>query len=449
MAMYLKITDGTTTIDLLGNDATNSFNLLAAAWAPNVAKRKRGKLSGNWAEDVVESMPLYVQSSADAATILANLDILAALLDQAQRWSDGESVAPVTIRYSPNSDSSYLETVILGPADSGGVGLPPTFSDDLYQNVVDGVRLNFKRRGLWLGAEETVSGSDTSSGNPDVVTRNFASSVTINSPVDFSIEFTTASLPTQPYADLAVVVTNDVSNIVTIEGESLTKRDASGGSVANTADADASGGSVKRFNGGNGGYYNTSVNSARQISAIISGRNNSATTAAILKLQAATISWGAYIDGPPVVVDTSTTDPRIIVMPLLSLPETIARISIDVVCASFDIDYIVLVNMDSPANTRIVTSPAAATDENGIKTWFFNRALTDCKPLVKNTNSAGTEADYPPWYGVQGTYLAGDEISIAVAGVNAGKFFLANAGGTEANFKIANVTRRPAYLVPQ
>lgn len=164
MAMYLKITDGTTTIDLLGNDATNSFNLLAGAWAPNVARRKQGKLSGQWAEDVVESMPLYVQSDTDAATILANLDTLAALLDQAQRWNDGESVAAVTIRYSPNSDTDYLETVILGPSGNG-VELPPTFSDDLYQNAVDGVRLNFKRRGEWLGAEESDTASAITPGN--------------------------------------------------------------------------------------------------------------------------------------------------------------------------------------------------------------------------------------------------------------------------------------------
>lgn len=186
--MYLKITDGTTTLDLLGNDSTNSFNLLASQWAPDVAKR--GQASQRFG-DVNEALPLYAKSDADAATVLANLDILATLMDQAQRWALGENVDPVVIRYSPNSDLVYLQAVILGPPDEGaGLVLPETFSDDLFQKTVDGIVLQFKRRGLWLGAEESQVSSSAAE-NPVVNTATFTGgALTVPSPVKLDIEFT-------------------------------------------------------------------------------------------------------------------------------------------------------------------------------------------------------------------------------------------------------------------
>lgn len=155
MPMYLKITDGTTTFDLLGGDAVNGFNLEAEKWAPNVAERlPNGNIS-----DVLEEISLYVSSTSDADTVLANIDALAKLIDQAARWAKGEAnVAPVLIQYSPNSASVYLEAAILGPPEgAGGVALPSSFVDKLYQNVVDSVVLQFRRRGRWLGPEETAT----------------------------------------------------------------------------------------------------------------------------------------------------------------------------------------------------------------------------------------------------------------------------------------------------
>jgi hypothetical protein len=451
MAVYLKITDGTTTIDLLGNDATNSFNLIEGSWAPNVARRKRSQMGGgSWAEDVVEALPLYAKSDTSAATVLANIDALAALMDQAQRWALGEAVDPVILRYSPNSSTVYVQAVILGPPDNAqAVVLPPTFTDDLHQNdVVKGVTLQFKRRGLWHATQTTVAGSDTSTVTPDTTTRTFAAAVTNPSPTDFSIEFTSASSPTAPYANLVVAVTDDANNIVIVPGENLTKRDSAGGPVTTTADAAARGGNVKRFNGGNGGYYDTSVNSAKRIIAILSCRNNSTTTPVTVKLQAASVSWGAFNSGKQITVDTSTTNPRVVILPMVALPEAISRVCIDVSGASFDIDDAVFINVDS-IGTRVLTSVAAAANENGIKTWFLNRSLTDPIPLVKNTNSAGSQTDYTPWYGDRNIYLSGDEISVMVMGINSSNFYLTTGGSTAASYKLADVSRLPVYLVPR
>lgn len=449
MAMYLKITDGTTTIDLLGNDATNSFNLLAASWAPNVAQRKRNQLGGNWAEDVEESIPLYAQSSSSAATVLANLDTLAALLDQARRWSEGEKVSPVILRYSPNSDTDYLEAVILGPPDNGsGVVLPPTFSDDLWKKTVDGVTLNFKRRGLWIDSTAVTTTSTTSSGNPAKVSRTFASSVPLPSPVDFSIEFTSAPLPTSPYNQIALVVTNDADNIVIVQGESLTKRDATGGSVGNVSVSGSYGGSVKSFTGGNGGYYDTSVNSARRVGAIMVAANTSTTIAATVRLQAASASWGGYTNGATVNIDASTTAPRVFFLPPVTLQETVSRVCIDVAAIGLQVDYLMFINMDSP-ETKILSSSAAADDNTGLKTWFQQRILNDAKPLIKNTNSAGSQTTYTPWYGDRGVFLSGNEIAVGICGVNGGQWLLKDAGATTTNFKLDNVSRLRAHLVPQ
>lgn len=161
MAMYFKLTDGTTTFDLLNGD----IRLLTNSWAPAVAGRRRDVLAGSPFTDVLERVPNLYVSSTNVATALAAIESLANLLDQAARWQRGENVAPVVVQYSPNSAVNYLEAAVLGPPEGQpAVILPPNFVDDLYQNVIDGITLQFVRRGQWLDGEVPLSGETVMQG---------------------------------------------------------------------------------------------------------------------------------------------------------------------------------------------------------------------------------------------------------------------------------------------
>lgn len=464
MAMYLKITDGTTTIDLLGNDATNNFNLLAASWAPNVAKRKQGKLSGQWAEDVVESIPLYVQSDTDAATILANLNTLAALLDQAQRWNDGENVAAVTIRYSPNSDTNYLETVILGPSGNG-VELPPTFSDDLYQNAVDGVRLNFKRRGAWYGARvQTSSPTDTSSGNPDLISLTWGTDVALPSPVEFDVDFLASSAFTTQQKSV-FFISNDTSRIVVREGESADVESVSnaafdiypGDYYSTVSVTGASGGSVAQTTSGGTslGFVLDTPFPAGHVAVWALIKKVGGSGACPLSVS---YSNFAEISGPSFAVariiegSHGQTVPAIAGNPDLyfcgsvSSPDGIEYLQLNLnatAAATVQIDYLIFQMIDSSSDhTFVITNePFSGTTTATVK--LNHDPVVDRKPFL-----LGFRDSQPSWSGNLSVNLSGDTIALLVAGVNKSGSWVIYSGN-EANVRLKNCYRRPAYLVPR
>lgn len=164
--MILKLTDGTTTLDLM--DITN-YGVPYDTWTPKVARRRRSQMSGDGPyENVVEEIPLHVRG-ASAAAALANLTALAEMLDQAERWSLGEDVTAVWLQYRPtNSAGDILQAVVVGAAsDLPLLTLSPRVNDAANYEI-DGVTLLLERRGLWLaqssanlasnGSFETFSG---------------------------------------------------------------------------------------------------------------------------------------------------------------------------------------------------------------------------------------------------------------------------------------------------
>lgn len=457
MAMYLKITDGTTTIDLLGNDTTNSFNLLAGAWAPNVARRKRSQMGGgSWAEDVVEALPLYAQSDTSAATILANLDTLAALMDQAQRWALGEAVDPVILRYSPNSDSVYLQAVILGPPDSGqAVVLPPTFSDDLYQKVVDGVTLQFKRRGLWLGAEE----SDTSStvDNGEIMTMSLTA-VTEPSPTVLKLgklNYTTG--PNQTFGGF-VILAKASSDFSIINAEGL----------ANGAFTSVSGSSNLARNTNilrytptvttevSTAFSSTLSFSPPKLGVFINARNSSSTESFTVWPRYQRTGKTTNEFSKKTTIPAGATDPKWYYLGTEGLGSILQVLALYATVTSttgtplLEIDTIVLVNMD---NATVVT-----LHEGTIQNWttadtliyFDHRLLSKPMPEVYLLDNSTTTAkiDYdgvPSFFTKAATVVA---------------LYLSTGGDVSTHWRRSNdssavmsvyatVTRTAAYLVPR
>ena len=445
MAMYLKITDGTTTVDLLGNDAANSFNLLLGSWGPAVAKRKRSQLGGNWAEDVVETIPLYVQSTTSAETVLANIETLTALIDQARRWALGEAVDPVIIRYSPNSDSVYLQAAILGPPDDGpAVVLPPTFVDDLYQNVVDGVTLQFKRRGLWLGAEETRSRTASTSYNPGVLTPS--SAFTLDMATPSPIKLTLGLTDVFPAAEGMLLIAKSSSYVSLIQGESF----GGGTNYASASDSGASGGNVGRYTPNDtnsnliSGFTITINSNVRLVSVVASLKNRSSTVS--YKIRAVI---GSQLS-PWKIIDTTDNNPQVISFGIISSTQAITTMSFYIQAStggsasdSLDIDVIGVVALDDSVGRTISVE---SLNDAAINLVYDHRLLTSPTPLAYGLNGATVTGR--PDKGV--VNLSGVGTSLAVLPIiNSGaNWRLLNSSSSLQTIGMTAV-RRPAYLVPK
>src|SRR4051794_5966182 len=84
--MALKVTDGTTTVNLIYHSVSNPGYQLAQDWAPQIAPLRRSELGGHGPYDtVVEEIPIRVFGSS-AADAYSKAETLNRLLDQTERW---------------------------------------------------------------------------------------------------------------------------------------------------------------------------------------------------------------------------------------------------------------------------------------------------------------------------------------------------------------------------
>lgn len=474
MAMYLKITNGTTTLDLLGGSATNSFNLLADEWGPTVARRSERSLGGDVYETAVEQIPLYVQSDTDAATVLANIEALAALIDQAQVWRDGGDVAAVRIQYSPNSDTDYLECVILGPPDGEpGVVLPPNFTSDLWQNAVDGVVLQFERRGLWLGEAETQD--DLTNTTDAVVALTFADSLANPSPVSVEvISDDVGSSHTGLVGFLAVSDLDDGINVASTYGS---------GSAGSTVS------SVRSFGGDcreitpssvttytvnldlDGGAITLNPLRPELFDIFLVGRNLSDTvtyqvTAQLIgSVSTLTGDLGKARTIPTGGSGFSDQSAFVLRLGTLGCASSLSRIQLKLVPSETDtdtlqIDYAIACKL----GTQLIEFPRV-TELSAVKTLRVIQGQLDGDGVGTGTATtsqvqARAESVYysdsavrfPTAYGNKSLWMQGDTVQVCLFGWAAGRTISSTAYSNVTDFLISrSITagRRPGYLVPR
>jgi hypothetical protein len=464
MAMYLKITDGTTTIDLLGNVAATDFHLLADAYAPAVATRRRSQLGGILWEDVQENIPLRVKSSTNLATLLGNIETLNALIDQAGRWSDTGEGDPVIMRFSLTSDTTYKEAVILGPPPGQPAIILPeslTMKPLLDANTVVFLTLSFIRRGQWLGSE--ADDASTSTSNPGVMTCSLAAA-DILSPTRLELtNFTGAT-----YGGAFMLLTDDADklDVFTMSAETATgyttlsdsaKRPFQGTNALRYAPPDT------EFN--RSGEYDISsllLSTTKKMAVFMSFRRNSSNMEAVARVRVRPVT-GGYNTLSAITtqaVPLNETAPTWYFMGFVNLPITLGdatsvqlavEIKTDNTVSSVDIDACALMDMSNEQSQALYLP---ASDAQGLNATLYidHRALTKPTPIAYVGSSL--ELSVP----VRGnTYLntKGTEVAGMILGTNADTsgpgyqyWCLVNAAG----IKLSNVlttARRPGYLVPQ
>jgi hypothetical protein len=354
----LKISDGTTTVDFI--TANSGYRI--TAWSPSVAKRRNGMLGGRGSyEDVVEEMEITIYTS----TALAKLETLMHLMDQAERWSQGENVTAVLFHYQPTAGSSELKATILGPAGPGEamVELPPNFADSPTVETIDPVRIRFKRLGMWLGA--AVTSTSSSAQHPTALTMSGLTDVKIESPVLLKLNALTTDSTVVGnsfiLATCAATTTAATQRLVILDAE-----DWASGAYTSVVDSTnkARGSDVLRYTpaGTTPASVSRSITSSvdqdvRRWGIFLNYRNNSGTTSFKVKIGLIDSFSGNLTYTPELIIAAGVSTPRWTFMGAVSLnnPLAVLWITIEASAASgsMDIDTIALLSLDKPTDKAI------------------------------------------------------------------------------------------------
>lgn len=447
MFQYLALTDGTTIINL-----TDNINYALVGYAPVVAPLRDSELGGSGPYEDVPEQIVFHAIGCTAAVAYAAAKAVNDLLDQAQRWWRGENVSAVRLLIqAQGSTLDPLQVAVKGraPGAPPNLALPATWNATSLRYVIQGITIQFVRRGQLISTDSAPAAS-ASAAAPAIHSVTFSDNQTLSSPAKVTIGGL-SSLAAAFSGFLAI--TDSASDMALIEAESLAFPANSWNSVA---DATARGGNILRW-ARNSTSFTASASTggttvaARTYAVYATVRNNSATMAFLLRLA---VKVGVYTySTTPVPIDTSTTNPRVILLGIVVLPEYTAvtnhGFAIEAAQAAsgaghtIDIDTLLVVNLDDEMSRVIAISNFALTGGTSL--------IVDDQILTKPVPSVGDTAQVPPYYTAYGGVLP-----LASKGTSMAACLFATQG---ANWLIKNTTpatvqtnltavRHTAYLVP-
>ncbi len=364
MAQILKISDGATTVDFMATP--DVYRVIS--WVPAVAHRKTGVTGGRGSyADVVEEMVI----SITAADPLPHLETLIGLFDQAQRWERGEPVAAVLLHYQATSGGEELKSAIRGAAgdDVPMVELPPNLLLSQVTGILDNVRLVFRRSGLWLGAEETVTASAVGNG-VTTATALYTAAAAVESPIRLAMTGLVENISHVANSYIlmtgAATATEAAKRLVTIHAEDLTNSGLF--TVETDTDNNAITGNILRFqHSGPDGWATSATetvssvvsSNVRRWAIFVNWRNNSATTNFQVRFQ----FYAGAAELPPsqsLIIPAGITDPQWSFVSTVSLPplSPLTALLMEVLASdtsgTIDFDTIVLMAADNPATDCVV-----------------------------------------------------------------------------------------------
>lgn len=463
MAVYLTLTGvehvAGNEIDL-NEDSTGNIALLDG-WRPKVPNRIMGVMGNRLPyPNLFEPIPLRVfGSSVDA--VLGKLHDLAVAVDQANRWKAEENVTAVILNYRPDGSTmtNPAQATVFGSPDSVGeiLNLPITFNEMLRAYEANPITLNLERLGVWLGDEESENTSVTST-NPEIETTSTFSDVPdLNSPVDIDVDgFSTSH--TADGSDGFLFIADASNKLQLIEGEAEASRTAPGaGTILDQAITAASGGNVIRCVPGALGDYEINYNlssfndGVRAVEIVAVLANNSSSISWDVWAE---LTWSAYnrTSGRHKLIDTSTTDPRILSLGIFTAEESIDGFTIyasptgtGTSAHALDIDYLIVIARDEGCN--VIAFDELNVGNPGVFEVRHN-LLSRPRPYAR-INLVSSVYKYQKASGNLITINSESTITFLIAGVTTGgRWTLTDSSGTKFTFTYT-AKRRPAYLVPQ
>lgn len=214
----LELTNGTTTVDLLLSPYALVYENMPDL---GIATLRPGTLGGNGLYTEVDcTIPIIVTGTCPANVYTA-LQSVWALLDQAQRFWKGEPgvTAVRLVAQATGSTVAAVEAMVLRRADADApLVLPPVYEVTKSNYTMQGISLRFTRRGQWLGATDTATGTAQPSGTVFSVT--VADHDTI-SPVIVNLSLPTSIAGSISLSPSTLILTDSTSNIEVTEAESF------------------------------------------------------------------------------------------------------------------------------------------------------------------------------------------------------------------------------------
>lgn len=398
---YLVITDDLNGLPIIIGNGTGGlpadpykYILRRGGWSPKVANLRRAAIAGRTPyEDVQEELEIdIIATTPDNA--YTGLQALAVNFDQATRFARGETVAPVLIKYAPKgstitSATDPLRALVLGNADVSPVTTPPRFNEAGKNYSIEGVRLRFWRRGLWL--ERDITPAVTASGNN-------GSLVTVNTFVTelfFSprkVQMSGYPIGASARGILLISSNNDATRITAVNPTGGTAVDWT---TSNEAANYAQYTNVLRYT-----PPTTAENASGTVTAAITApalvgvwanlRNNSSSTSFLVRAELNSSGGNLVQSTPRVLVPpySSTAGPSWIFLGFVSMVQSVATMRLyataSAASGTLDCGAIVLANVAYPGTHVLTYAPNAASGV--VKTLTLDHALlTAIAPNAANS----------------------------------------------------------------
>lgn len=467
MATIARITDGTTTVDLIWHSTANTkYRLERDGWAPAVAPLSLSDLGGGGTyESVDEEIALDVYGTS-AAAALANLDTLNTLLDQAERfWRLNQVVSPVKLQFSPNgSTAGPLQCLIRGRAkgdESAGLSL-----DVKALSAIKGfripVRIRLARNGLLLANTETATSASGSVG--DLLTTTMPSTAAHASPIDAQITGFGDFDVGQPFPDMFFLFAPSSSLINIQEAEAMAT-----GAFTSVADGNGCrGAAVLRYTPAGTTLVGSASSSgmtmaAKTIAFFAMVRNNSATTSFDINVA---MSAGTHAKRTaPVTIDTSSLLPRAVALGIIAHDNELSgesyglEIAASAASGTLDIDAIYALGINDETSAAVQVTGFDLSTGSGFSLFtdmsirIASEVLTATEPSVKwregttATERGRLQYDYDPFLMSKGAtvYCA----VLAPGGPGGTNRWRYSTSAPAVETVALQVTRYPAYPVPR
>lgn len=431
---------------------SSSYGVPYDTWVPAVAKRRRSGLAGRTPyEEVEETIPVHVRG-ATAVAALANVHALAELLDQVDRWWNGERVDAVKLRIkATNSTLTNPLEATLYPGERPLLSLSARLNDHDNKEI-PGVELNVKRLGLWLGDEES-DGPTTGTANPSIHTFTFSNDAELPSPVKLDVSLSGATLPDPSY----LFVVENSTDLEINEGSNATQ--GSGWSTPTDTTNHALNSTILRLTGGSttwGGHYFQKVISmdGRDLFVLLAVRQNDLSKTYQLKLESIQTNSTNGTFTKAVTVDNSTSNPQLIALGPITAPmydysfvnsHNIIRIHVLVDDATgsptIDFDYYVCMIMDGDCNH--VVKLQGKGDLTQTTVVYDHNLLSRKLPVVRDENNYIAYSHVSPPM----LFSRGTNMNAAFVSTNGAHWRLTHSGTVQTPSMTAY--RREAFLTPQ
>lgn len=384
MAAMIKFTNPgglVPTIDFMANPATYRIT----HWEPGVAARRAEGVGGPAYEDVIEEMTISILNPTPALATSIYLHPLQRLCDRATNWGRGDLITPIILHYKAHSSSEEVQVVVKGPPSPGEpmLELPRGFTLSEATGNIDGVKLRFRRGGLWLG--NTLTANGTSGANPTVQTMTW-SATPPGGMSPFLLQLN--NIPLQ----------GNVANSFILVGQdmSIINAETAGGGAGYTSVADsgklALGGNVLRYTPADttaqtryfpGGPWASTNFDGSTFAIFFNYRNNSGTTVFRVRFSSPT-SFNSVTN--ETIIPGGLNDPIWVYGGMLTVPtNTLGQLGISVQASaasgSLDIDSVAVLNMSTPDARAIAVAPTAGSGTNK-NVVIDHRSLTRLMPSI-------------------------------------------------------------------